>query len=67
MHLPDACPECSFLIFSPSRTALPRRDWPLPSFPHPDWFPGARRPAGTKHKGKQIDQAPCGNHKYFLN
>ncbi|XP_026210826.1 vitrin isoform X12 [Anabas testudineus] len=25
--------------------AFPRRDWAPPSFSHPDWFPGARRPS----------------------
>lgn len=34
---------------SQSNPALPRRDWPLPSFPHPDWFPGARRPADVSY------------------
>ncbi|XP_042082279.1 vitrin isoform X5 [Haplochromis burtoni] len=34
---------------SPVGAALPRRDWPLPSFPHPDWFPGARRPADVSY------------------
>ncbi|XP_030604275.1 vitrin isoform X2 [Archocentrus centrarchus] len=34
---------------SQSNPALPRRDWPLPSFPRPDWFPGARRPADISY------------------
>ncbi|XP_026210818.1 vitrin isoform X4 [Anabas testudineus] len=32
-------------ITSQSNPAFPRRDWAPPSFSHPDWFPGARRPS----------------------
>ncbi|XP_053292779.1 vitrin isoform X2 [Pleuronectes platessa] len=30
---------------SQSNPAFPRRDWADTSLPHPDWFPGARRPS----------------------
>ncbi|XP_026210828.1 vitrin isoform X13 [Anabas testudineus] len=29
--------------------AFPRRDWAPPSFSHPDWFPGARRPSDVSY------------------
>nr|XP_057914305.1 vitrin isoform X3 [Doryrhamphus excisus] len=30
-------------VLSQSNPVLPRRDWGPPSFPRPEWFPGARR------------------------
>uniref|UniRef100_A0A3Q1K196 Vitrin n=1 Tax=Anabas testudineus TaxID=64144 RepID=A0A3Q1K196_ANATE len=36
-------------ITSQSNPAFPRRDWAPPSFSHPDWFPGARRPSDVSY------------------
>ncbi|XP_053292785.1 vitrin isoform X6 [Pleuronectes platessa] len=45
LRRPEAGSAIRRPLSSPVGPAFPRRDWADTSLPHPDWFPGARRPS----------------------